>query len=354
MALSDVQNIINNAVQTANNQTALVDAWANASWFQYPLTTELKPVTPFLNLTGALGNEMVPDISFPTKITIPQWQRYGQTTGGDPLNDDIISIIKDLNQFSIQYGIDAIGPKLSSLFSSYLTSFYPAFVTESTGIQDLVNILAAKGYSMPVSAEDAIFQRGRSRIVADGNRAEGDTIAEWAQRGFMLPPGAMIMQQQMIRQNTQDKVAQATSDIVIKQAELAVEFYKFAIQETIQYREKAFDNAVQYLQVFAASVLKGFGAEAYAAILDARNRMYGTTIDLYKAMSANRETKARLVQGDTNVNLESWKTNQATYSELTRARSSAAIGAANAVGHVAAAAMAGINAAATISVSSSS
>jgi hypothetical protein len=353
MSASDVQEIIDNAVQTAAHQTALVDAWADASWFPYPATYELKPVTAFKDLTLTLGDERVPDISFPDTITIPKWQRHGQTTGGDPLNDDIIAIIKDLNQFSVQYGIDAIGPKLSNLFASYLTSFYPAFVTEDTGISDLVSILTNKGYSMPVAAEDAIFQRGRSRIMADGDRAEGETLGEWASRGFILPPGALLMQQQMIRQNTQDKVAQATSDIVIKQAEMAVEFYKFAIQQTIQYREKAFDNAVQYLQVFASSILKGFGADAYAAILEARNRMYGTSLDLYKAMSANRETKARLVQGDTAVNLESWKTNQATYSELTRARSSAAIGAANAVGHVAAAAMAGINAAATISSTSS-
>lgn len=354
MALSDVQNIIDNAVQTAKTQTDLVDSWANASFFTYGLGDVLKPNTPFTNLTNTLGDERVPGISFPTEITIPKWQRYGQTTDGDPLNDDIISIIKDLNQFSIQYGIDAIGPKLSSLFSSYLTTFYPAFVTEDTGIADLIAILAAKGYTQPVTAENAAFQRGRSRILLDGNRAEADVTAEWAQRGFQLPPGAMMMQQQIVRQSTQDKVAQAASDIVVKQAELAVDFYKFAIQQTLAYREKAFENAVQYLQVFASSVLKGFGADAYAAILDARNRMYATTLDLYKAMSANRETKARIAQGDNTVNLESWKAQNATFSELTRAQSSAAIGAANAVGHVAAAAMAGINAAASISDSTSS
>lgn len=354
MALSDVQTIIQHAVETADKQTALVDQWAQASFFAYGLDPPPAFSTQFTNLQGTLGNEMVPDISFPKQIIVPQWQRYGQTEGGDPLNDDIIGIIKDLNQFSVQYGIDAIGPKLNALFASYMTTYYPKFVNEQYGVDDLVAILAAKGYSQPVAAENAAFQRGRNRILLDGVRVEADTMTSWAQRGFTMPPGAMMMQQQVVRQATQDKVAQAASDIVVKQDEMAVEFYKFAIQQALDYREKAFNAATAYLQVFTTSVMKGFGADAYAAILSARNQMYGTTLELYKTMSANRQTKLGVKQTDNAMFMDGWKSDRNTFSELTRAQSQAAIGAANAVGHVAAAAMAGINAAATITSSSDS
>lgn len=352
MALSDVQTIIDNATATADKQTALVDQWAQASFFAYGLDPPPAFTTPFTNLTSTLGNEQVPDISFPTKIIVPQWQRFGQTSGGDPLNDDIIGIIKDLNQFSVQYGIDAIGPKLNALFASYMTTYYPKFINEQYGVDDLVAILAAKGYSQPVAAENAIFQRGRSRALLDGARAEADAMASWAQRGFTLPPGAMMMQQQLVRQSTQDKVAQIASDIVVSQDAMAVEFYKFAIQQALDYREKAFTAATAYLQVFTTSVMKGFGADAYASILTARNQMYNTTLDLYKTMSTNRQIKLGVKQADNALYIDGWKSDRNTFSELTRAQSQAAIGAANAVGHVAAAAMAGINAAATITSSS--
>lgn len=354
MALSDVQTIIDNAIQVANSQIELVDSYASAGFFAYNLGDIPKPLTTWTNLSGALGNESVPDISFPKTITIPQWQRYGQQNGGDPLEDDIISIIKDLNQFSVQYGIDAIGPKLVSLFSTYLSTFYPNFVNESVGIDDLIAILANKGYSQPVPAESAIFQRGRDRALLDGQRAESQAIVEWSQRGFSMPPGALMQQQMMLRQSTQDKVSQIASDIVVSQDAMAVEFYKFAIQQTLAYREKAFDSAVAYLQVFTTSVMKGFGADAYAAILNARNQMFGTTLDLYKAMSANRQAKFGIKQTDNAQYLEGWKSQMGVFSELTRAQSSASIGAANAVGHVAAAAMAGVNAAASITDASSS
>ena len=352
MALSDVQTIIDNAIKTADKQTALVDQWAQASFFAYGLDPPPAFTTNFTNLTSSLGNEQVPDISFPRQIVVPQWQRYGQTAGGDPLNDDIISIIKDLNQFSVQYGIDAIGPKLNALFASYMTTYYPKFVNESVGVDDLIAILQAKGYSQPVPAENAIFERGRDRALLDGQRAESQVIAEWSARGFSLPPGALLMQQYMIRQNTQDKVSQISSDLTVSQDAMAVEFYKFAIQQALDYREKAFNAATAYLQVFTTSVMKGFGADAYAAILSARNQMYGTTLELYKTMSANRQTKISTKQTDNAQFMEGWKSDRNTFADLTKAQSQAAIGAANAVGHVAAAAMAGINAAATITASS--
>lgn len=345
MALADVQTIINNAIATANTQTAKVDAWADKSFISTTIGAPPGQTTPFT----ALDADQVQTLGFPATISIPQWQVTGRPKGGDPLNDDIISIIKDLNQFSVQYGIDAIGPKLQALFATYFSTYFPSLVDETLGVADLKATLASKGFTLPVSAEDAIFQRGRARIVADGNRAEQETIAEWSSRGFQMPPGALIMQQQMIRQNTQDKVASAASDIVVKQAELAVDTFKFAIQAALQYRESALNNAVQYLGIFTNAVLKGFNAEAYAAILDARNRMYGTSLELYKSMSAARELKLRLSQQDHSLTLDGWKTGVGVVSELTRSLSNAAIGAANAVGHVAAAAMSGVNAAASIS-----
>jgi hypothetical protein len=351
MALSDVQTIIENAVKTADEQIEKVDAFADQSMFAVTLPDPLKPKTQFVNLSATLGNDAVPILTFPSQIVVPQWIRYG---GSDPMNDDILSIIKDLNDFMVIYGIDAIGPKLEKLFATYLTTYFPKMIEEDAGVTQVLEILANRGYTQPVVAEDAIFQRGRGRVINDGARAEADTISQWAQRGYSLPPGALMAQQLTARRKTQDAIAAVASDIVVKQHEMAVETYKFAIKETLEYRIKAFNSAVAYLQVFTSSILKNFGADAYAAILGARNQLYNTSLDLYKAMSANRATKASIQQGDNSVTLESWKAILGAFSELTRAQSSASIGAANAVGHIAAAAMAGINAAATISDTSSS
>ena len=85
--------------------------------------------------------------------------------------------------------------------------------------------------ALPAMIEQAMFERGRSRIEVEARRNVEQAFSEFAARGFSEPQGMLAGRVSEIRQAAQDSVMGASRDVTIRHFELAYEQQRFAITQ---------------------------------------------------------------------------------------------------------------------------
>ena len=65
----------------------------------------------------------------------------------------------------------------------------------------------AGGTGLPAPVEDALFSRARERNSAEERRAVQEAIDTWAARGFTMPPGMLVRQTDVVREQARLKAA---------------------------------------------------------------------------------------------------------------------------------------------------
>jgi hypothetical protein len=156
----------------------------------------------------------------------------------------------------------------------------------------LVNTITVGGTGISPAVEDQIWQRGRDRVIADGQRVENQTLDGFAGRGFSIPPGALVASLQSVRFEQLLKTQEFSRDVAIKQADIEVENLRFAIDKAIDSRMRAMSAASDYIR----ALMTGPDTAARVASLnsDAQARMLGATADLYRARLSRDELALRI------------------------------------------------------------
>lgn len=359
----EITRMIANATSVANARVAKVDFWADAALYQ-PETVTGSMAAPLLTdaaFPALSAAETVPSVQFQTKLQLPHWQ-------GAPLSQDIVDIITNLNTYAATYGIDAIGPTLQHYFDDFYTTYYPGSFTmgvpsDANGAQHIFNLLDQKigdpvplrGYltGSPLFAPTAQFKRARLRVSRDGGRAEAE-IAAWAtRRGLRLPASSVATQQQFARQFAQDMLGRTVVDTTVRQDEMAIETFKFAMKTALEYRERAMQNAAQYLEIFTGAILNRFDASAYAAIMNARNGLYATSLDMYKSVNDVRGMQLKVNEGNRDADEGIYRALLDSANKHLQIKSTSAVGSATALAHVAAAALSGLQTQSSLGVTQS-
>ena len=166
---------------------------------------------------------------------------------------------------------------------------------------------------LPDAIRTAMFQKGRSRIEVENQRAVDTFISDFGSRGFDLPPGAIAGGVREIRQDGQNKVAEYNRDIIIEQFKEMVENKRFAIVQgiaaegvfiTLHIEEnKVLLQAAQFQRDSAMALLnsrisiaqlKTTIYQAEASVFEARIRASLATVELYKAQVEGEMAKGQI------------------------------------------------------------
>lgn len=112
-------------------------------------------------------------------------------------------------------------------------TFQPEAYTSTlvTTLVDTLKPMIQAPAGLPVAIERALFDRNRSRIEVEANRAVDQAWADSAGRGFDIPQGISLDQVRQLRQGAQGSMAEASRDVLIRQMELALEQQRFAITQ---------------------------------------------------------------------------------------------------------------------------
>jgi hypothetical protein len=308
------QSIIDNALSTAQTQTSLADAAANGA------------------ITASQGHA----VALPREVT------YALQA--------IEPAVPDVENSTATY--EAQRDYLIALLTSKLADFFATYYPLASDAYDeatnwLVNTITIGGTGISPAVENAIWQRDRDRVIADGQRAEAQTYDEFTKRGFSLPPGALAARLQEIRFEQLAKTQAQSRDVAIKQAEIEIDNLRFAVEQALKARLAALDAAANYLR----AIMTGPDIASRIASLnsDAKARMLSATADLYRARLSRDELAMRIPI----VNQE----NASKYANINTdgfykgvdARVQAAVGAAQVYGQAASAALSALNSVASLS-----
>lgn len=240
----------------------------------------------------------------------------------------------DLTVFN-EYNAKIMGD-LVSLFHDFLAEYFPMEAgTLSAAETKLQSLLTAGGSGVNTGVEAQIWERDRSRILADSVRAVDEVAAIWATRGFPLPPGALQSQTMQIQQKAQDELAKSSREVAIKVYEVEVETIRFAIEAAFKAQQIAIGAAGDYIKAIASSQQTSY--QMAMGKSQAQNGLISAVASFYNARTNAKDTvfKSALVSNSV-INEASVEQAKITGS-LVAKRAEVAVGAAETVGRAAAA-----------------
>lgn len=263
-----------------------------------------------------------------------------------PTNAEAASVAK-MTELS-----DAVIDKLAGLFSGYMGEYFPNECGYLEKAQRWIcDTIENGGTGLPPHVEDQIWQRDRSRVLEETNRARDEVFASFAARGFPVPPGAALHAIRLSQTEASNRIAQQSRDVAIKQAEIEIENIRFAVDKAINLYGTAVAAASDYVK--ALSVGPTSAMQIVPSITDSQSRLISAAGDYYRARIAVKELELKAHLPSAEFEQSARIKNGDWLMQMIRNKVDAAISAAQALSTQAAAALNGLHASTSLGASSS-
>lgn len=223
-------------------------------------------------------------------------------------------------------------------FTDFLTRYYPNYSSLMAAAEAwMLNAIQNGGSGLPAHIWASIWNRARERELTEGSRLKDEALADFAGKGFVLPPGALAARLNQIDAAVQNKAAEANREAAIKEAEMELENIKFSIQQCNQLRQQAIAQAIEYFRMYLS--IPKVATDRAAALAELRMKMWETTAAYYRALTAQTEILFKYDAANQVSQLKQLEV-LSQYSNATfLAQVQGAVKAADSVAHVAAAAI---------------
>ena len=243
--------------------------------------------------------------------------------------------------------VDLIGRGITEFFATY---FPPGPYNQA--VEWMRKAMEEGGTGIKAAVEQQLWERGRARVLGDSERTEREAMATWANRGFPMPPGALVGQINEIRLDAGRKLAETSRDIAVKSFEAELENVRFSVKETLDLRVKAMNAMAEYIKTLM------MGPQV---AMQLATGLAGLELDVNRSLVALYSAETQALQPRVQLAIESARlesgTNEANQKAITataQAKAELAKAAALALGQQASAGINGINAQSSISGSDSS
>ena len=202
------------------------------------------------------------DIPSPLEISIPLFVGDLPDSALIAVPDNTFIFLEDPYSSSL---LDEIKTELSSRLSN------------STGLNPVV--------------EQAIWDRARDRESTALLQAERTLLIERSESGFSRPTGAALAALEQVVQESQGKLIEVSREIMIKQAELEQENFKFSMQQAISLEDTLMREWNNFQQ--RSFEVARYTQEVAIEIYKARVSQYNIELEAYKASAVVFEAKIR-------------------------------------------------------------
>ena len=165
--------------------------------------------------------------------------------------------------------------------------------------EKLCDWLSNGGTGLLPHIEQAIYDRGRGREDVGSTRSEHQVLTEQAARGFSRPQGSTYAALDFSSQETQNKIADLSREIMIKQAEMEQTNIHFAIQQTIALEQALISehSQIQARSFEAAKFIQDISIQLYNAEIS----KVTIELDAFKAYSSAYESRVRSALAEVEV-----------------------------------------------------
>lgn len=166
--------------------------------------------------------------------------------------------------------------------------------------------IANPNVGLPPSVAAQIFGDETARILADANQASDTVIAQFASRGFPLPPDAAASAILQINQKAQGLTAEAARKVAIA----SVEMQKWLVEKILSLRDMALKSILDYVKVVSlgpeiASRLVPVGYDAQAKLISAVASYYNARTGAKELTFKGAQHNADMTQAASAENLKS-------------------------------------------------
>jgi hypothetical protein len=246
---------------------------------------------------------------------------------------------------------DEITAMLTEGFATFIATYFPAGTYLEKAQAWIESVLAGTSTGVDPVVEQQLFQRDRSRVLADADRLTEEAMTVWAARGYPLPPGALAHQVALIAQDAQGKIADASSAAAIRMHQVMVENMRFAVERAIALRVSAVAAAGDYIRtrVLGPQV----GASLASSLAEAQAQIARASTEFYRALIAAQEIPLRVASSNAEFAQRAQELQARLSTDLVTKRVDAAIAAAQLYSTQSAAAFNALNASSNISSSDS-
>lgn len=242
--------------------------------------------------------------------------------------------------------------ELSNKFAGYIATYFPddsAYLTETEAW--LYKTINEGGTGIPEKVQNQIWERSRSQILREADRAIDETISTWAARRFPMPPGAATHQVLMINQAAAEKIAESSRAQAIKNADIEIENIRFAVQQSILLYNSATQAAMDYIKSLSIGYTSSM--QVVPSITDSQSKLIGAASEYYRARISVEDLKLRASLSNAEFAQQAELKNKDYRMEKARLRVDAATEAAKSLGVQAASALNSLHASAGLSQSQS-
>ena len=180
---------------------------------------------------------------------------------------------------------DASGITVPSVFINWAEPAYESELLDE--LQAKVSAMMAGGTGLPAPIEDALFSRARQRDSAETHRAVQEAVDTWASRNFSMPPGMLVKQADIIREQGRLRAAELNRDIMIEAAKWEIESIRFAVQQgmaleqlTANIHENVAKRLFEVARFQAEAQINVFNAQI--SLFNAQNSAFETLAQVYR------------------------------------------------------------------------
>ncbi|MFM9922755.1 hypothetical protein VLK31_07175 [Variovorax sp. H27-G14] len=241
-----------------------------------------------------------------------------------------------------------ITQKIEDGFADFQATYFPDIQPAAdAALAWLLKSLTTGGTGIGAGTEAQIWERDRARILGESGRAEAEAFSTFANRGFPLPPGALVSGLMQIRKAANDQLAAQSRDIAIKTADTEIENARLAVQQATGLRISALAAAGDYIKTLILGPQTAM--QLATGFVGLRNDFNRTLVSLYQAQSAALDPRVRLSIADADLKMRGQEANQRSQLAIIEAKVRAALEAAQQLATQAAGLLNGIHAGVSIS-----
>lgn len=246
------------------------------------------PQSPRVNIPEAPGMAAIPvparpdidtqvDLPDAPTLALPEMEQLEKLNLPD-------FVFPDLPEFDATPP-DASGITVPNVFINWAEPNYESEVLDE--LQGKVRAMMAGGTGLPAPVEDALFSRARERNSVEARRALQEATDGWAARGFSMPPGMLVKQAEVIRDQARLESAELNRDIMVQAAQWEIENIRFAVEQGMaleQLTQNLYENTVKRLfevaRFQAESQINVFNAQI--SLFNSQNAAFETLAGVYR------------------------------------------------------------------------
>lgn len=148
---------------------------------------------------------------------------------------------------------DALINKLDDQVDEWLAKYFPSINGAFKNIPDdwLIGVITGvKPFGIDSTIFDLVWHKARDRAGRTARSEQRTLEANFSERGFSLPQGALVDAIMQAEQRGVDSVLDVNRDQAIKDAEIKNDLLKMAVQVAAQMKQGILDTSAQFFRAY--------------------------------------------------------------------------------------------------------